>query len=57
MVMMAGNMGMDSIAEGVETDEQMQILKDLGCKYGQGYLIARPMGSELARTWIEAHVP
>jgi diguanylate cyclase (GGDEF)-like protein len=56
MVMMAGNMGMDSIAEGVETDEQMQILKDLGCKYGQGYLIARPMGSEPARAWMEAHI-
>lgn len=32
------------VAEGIETQEQMEKLKSLGCKLGQGYLIAKPMG-------------
>jgi diguanylate cyclase (GGDEF)-like protein/PAS domain S-box-containing protein len=32
-----------TLAEGVETDEQLAQLRDLGCTYGQGYLFARPL--------------
>ncbi|MEY3273646.1 MAG: hypothetical protein RLZZ341_2552, partial [Pseudomonadota bacterium] len=28
--------------EGIETDEQLQRLRRLGCRYGQGYLLGRP---------------
>jgi sensor c-di-GMP phosphodiesterase-like protein len=38
--------GMDTIAEGVETDAQLQFLKQMGCNYGQGYLISRPVDVE-----------
>jgi EAL domain-containing protein (putative c-di-GMP-specific phosphodiesterase class I) len=31
------------IAEGIETIEQLDILKSLGCTYGQGYLLSRPI--------------
>ncbi|KQR22946.1 bifunctional diguanylate cyclase/phosphodiesterase [Deinococcus sp. Leaf326] len=31
------------VAEGIETDAQLGVLRDLGCDYGQGYLLARPM--------------
>ena len=31
------------VAEGIETDTQLGVLRDLGCDYGQGYLLARPM--------------
>ena len=33
------------VAEGIETAEQYQILRDLGCEFGQGFHIARPMSS------------
>ncbi len=35
--------GLQMIAEGVETEEQMQLLVGLGCRFGQGYAIGRPM--------------
>jgi diguanylate cyclase (GGDEF)-like protein len=43
MVALAQNMGIEAIAEGIETEEQMQCLKELGCTYGQGYLISHPV--------------
>jgi sensor c-di-GMP phosphodiesterase-like protein len=39
----AGRLGMTVVAEGVETDEQLAQLRDLGCAYAQGHLIARPL--------------
>lgn len=43
IITMAHNLGMDAIAEGVETTEQIQKLKTLGCEYAQGYLFAKPL--------------
>jgi EAL domain-containing protein (putative c-di-GMP-specific phosphodiesterase class I) len=40
---LARNLGMEVIAEGIETQEQCQQLKALGCEYGQGYLFSRPV--------------
>jgi EAL domain-containing protein (putative c-di-GMP-specific phosphodiesterase class I) len=39
---MAHALGLPTIAEGVETAEQLYTLRRLGCDYAQGYLIARP---------------
>jgi EAL domain-containing protein (putative c-di-GMP-specific phosphodiesterase class I) len=42
----------DVVAEGVETDEQLATLRDLGCRLAQGYLLGRPMpGVDLERTF------
>ncbi|MGB3403815.1 MAG: EAL domain-containing protein [Microcoleaceae cyanobacterium] len=39
---LAHNLGMDVVAEGVETAEDLETLKSLGCEYAQGYWIAKP---------------
>ncbi|WP_157062479.1 bifunctional diguanylate cyclase/phosphodiesterase [Pseudoxanthomonas dokdonensis] len=39
---LASTLGIDTIAEGVETDEQRAALLELGCRFGQGYLLGRP---------------
>jgi diguanylate cyclase (GGDEF)-like protein/PAS domain S-box-containing protein len=43
VVDLAANLGLRSVAEGVETEEQLARLRELGCNQAQGYLFARPM--------------
>jgi diguanylate cyclase (GGDEF)-like protein/PAS domain S-box-containing protein len=43
ILMIAGQLGMEVVAEGVETEGERRRLLDLGCRRGQGYLFARPM--------------
>ena len=43
MIMMARHLNIQVIAEGIETQEQKQILTDAGCKFGQGYLFSKPL--------------
>lgn len=38
------------IAEGIETETQLSLLQNLGCDYGQGYLLAKPLTKEKAET-------
>ncbi|WP_296950935.1 EAL domain-containing protein [uncultured Massilia sp.] len=57
IVSMAHALGMEVVAEGVETREQLAILRALHCNEVQGYLIARPMAAEaiapmLARRYL-----
>jgi EAL domain-containing protein (putative c-di-GMP-specific phosphodiesterase class I) len=37
------HLALESIAEGIETKEQVDQLKSLGCEYGQGYLLSVPL--------------
>ncbi len=37
------DLGIEIIAEGIETEEQLSVLKELGCKYAQGYLFNKPI--------------
>ena len=46
IVELARVMGMDVVAEGIETREQYNLLQQLGCRYGQGFLFARPAPAE-----------
>jgi diguanylate cyclase (GGDEF)-like protein/PAS domain S-box-containing protein len=48
IIMLARNMGMDIVAEGVETKEQLAYLKELKCEYGQGFLFSRPLDLDTA---------
>ena len=42
---MASALNMAVVAEGIETQHQLDVLKDLGCEYGQGYLFGRPLNA------------
>jgi len=46
IIELARVMGMDVMAEGIETHEQYRLLREMGCRYGQGFLLARPMTAE-----------
>jgi diguanylate cyclase (GGDEF)-like protein len=43
LVSIARNLGIKIVAEGIETPEQADLLQDLGCDLGQGYLFAKPV--------------
>ena len=49
VISLAHALDLETVAEGVETDEQLEILKELGCDLAQGYLFARPAPPEEAR--------
>jgi EAL domain-containing protein (putative c-di-GMP-specific phosphodiesterase class I) len=48
IVTLARNLGMDVVAEGIETGEQLAQLKALKCDYGQGYFFAKPLDAPAA---------
>jgi diguanylate cyclase (GGDEF)-like protein len=46
IIAMAGTLGLDVIAEGIETTAQLERLQELGCRHAQGFLLARPMTAQ-----------
>lgn len=46
VVTMADKLGLGLLAEGVETQGQVEVLKNIGCDHVQGYYYARPMPAE-----------
>lgn len=46
IIELARVLGMSVVAEGIETHAQYDLLQQLGCRFGQGYLFARPMSAE-----------
>jgi EAL domain-containing protein (putative c-di-GMP-specific phosphodiesterase class I) len=54
IVSLADKLGMTTTAEGVETDEQLRLVRDLGCTTVQGYLIGRPQPIHKVIEYIEA---
>ncbi|MDQ1523507.1 MAG: hypothetical protein QOG00_2209 [Pyrinomonadaceae bacterium] len=52
IVSLAQNLGMNVIAEGVETKEQLAALRKLGCENGQGYFFSKPVGAKAAENLI-----
>ncbi|MBX9634775.1 MAG: EAL domain-containing response regulator [Magnetospirillum sp.] len=52
MIELAHNLEMSAVAEGVETEDVMQTLGDLGCDVVQGYVLAHPMGAERVPAWL-----
>ena len=52
VISLAENMGMEVVAEGVETLSQLTQLRKLKCQYGQGYLFSRPVDADSVTSWI-----
>lgn len=55
IVVMADKLGLETIAEGVETPAEHDALRQLGCSHLQGFGIARPMPKEETGLWLAAH--
>ena len=52
-ILLGHELSMHVVAEGVESEEHLELLKQMGCDFAQGYFIARPMpGSELM-AWVK----
>lgn len=54
VIAMAGKLKMTVIAEGVETKEQMEHLRSLGCNEMQGYLFSKPIPADEFRDFLTA---
>jgi EAL domain-containing protein (putative c-di-GMP-specific phosphodiesterase class I) len=53
IIVMAHELGMRVVAEGVETEMQRDLLLQAGCDHGQGYLFARPMSPAVFEKWMD----
>ena len=52
---LAHSIGMRVVAEGIETTEQLELARSLGCDEAQGYLISHPVSTDQATAWLDAH--
>ena len=56
IINMGKSLGMDVVAEGVETEEQLGLLRRLECNYAQGHLFGDPVsGDDYLRLLVEQH--
>jgi EAL domain-containing protein (putative c-di-GMP-specific phosphodiesterase class I) len=54
---MAETIGIGVVAEGVETEEQVQVARDLGCGYAQGFHFAEPVSASSVERLIAGPIP
>lgn len=54
VVNLATGLGLEVVAEGIETEAQRTSLLALGCRHGQGFLLARPLPEDQARDFLAA---
>ena len=54
---MAQQLGLRVVAEGIENEEQIGLLRALGCEFGQGYLFSRPIDAGAAASLLTAGLP
>lgn len=53
-IAMANELGIEVIAEGVESEQQANILRDIGCRFLQGFYFSKPMDHGAASTYLSA---
>lgn len=54
-IMLAHTLGLHVVAEGIETREQLDVLRDLGCERGQGFFFSRPLPAS-AIAWVDGNM-
>lgn len=54
IVQLSKKLGLKTIAEGIETSDQLELLSSMGCDFGQGYLMAKPLKESILISLIEA---
>ncbi len=54
VVSLGRTLGVTTLAEGIEREEQRQVLEELGCQNGQGYLFGRPVAAEIFAAGLPA---
>ncbi|MNF90302.1 Phytochrome-like protein cph2 [compost metagenome] len=55
LLRLSDNLGIQLVAEGIETHEQLTLLQRLGCQIGQGYVFARPLPGPEFMDWLHQH--
>ena len=53
-ILVAKSLGMSTVAEGIETEAQAEVVRQLGCQKGQGYLFSRPLLAADIPLWLAA---
>jgi PAS domain S-box-containing protein/diguanylate cyclase (GGDEF)-like protein len=56
-IALAHSVGMQAVAEGVETADQLALLHLMGCDFAQGYLLSRPLTFDQLHHWLSQYVP
>ena len=54
LITLADNLSLDTVAEGVEDEESLRILREMGCSFAQGYHLSRPVPAADLDTWLNA---
>ena len=55
VIELSQTLGMDVVAEGIETRDQLEILRHLGCRYAQGYYLSRPQSADELQDLLDRH--
>jgi EAL domain-containing protein (putative c-di-GMP-specific phosphodiesterase class I) len=53
-IQLAKRLGLRTVAEGVETEEELELVKSLGCDMAQGYYFSPPLAADALEAWIAA---
>jgi len=57
IVKLGQTLGLETVAEGIETSDQLAVLRELGCQLGQGYYFAKPLDPEAADGLLKQQQP
>jgi EAL domain-containing protein (putative c-di-GMP-specific phosphodiesterase class I) len=57
ITVLAADLGMDVVAEGIENARQLELLRALGCRKGQGYYFSKPFSASEAERYLLALEP